>query len=276
MAAMIDEIVVVDDGSTDGSCDNLPHDVKIVRNELPTGVARARNIGAFNSTGDVIVFCDGHIRVPNTFRNFAKEAINGDFLCASCCKLYPEKKNNKFEHMAFYGASINFYPNNFYKIIHNTKKPRSRLSSITCPLGACYAMSRELYNKLPWINKVSWGYDEQAMAMKCFLCDVDMLVDRDCMIRHKFKKEFNYHVGGLDRLDILLHVYKVILENDTYYDWFVPIIKEKYARWFDEYFNKIEEDVDIKRESIEFKKIKIRSDKELLKWIGAHEYTTNK
>jgi GT2 family glycosyltransferase len=63
------EIIVVDDHSTDGSCDFLSatgqkyHHVICVRPPLRLGVSRARNFGAAHASGDVLIFSDAHVEV---------------------------------------------------------------------------------------------------------------------------------------------------------------------------------------------------------------------
>jgi glycosyltransferase involved in cell wall biosynthesis len=59
------ELVAVDDGSTDDSFRFLRRlrEVRVVRSE-GVGVAKARNFGASHASGDVIVFCDAHVKLP--------------------------------------------------------------------------------------------------------------------------------------------------------------------------------------------------------------------
>ena len=57
------EILVVDDGSDDGCADYLAAgdaSVRLVRSDH-LGVAAARNFGAAQTSGDIIVFADAHI-----------------------------------------------------------------------------------------------------------------------------------------------------------------------------------------------------------------------
>jgi len=59
------EVIVVDDGSTDGSPARLPTDprVRLIRGK-GAGVAQARNLGGRRAKGDVLVFSDAHLDLP--------------------------------------------------------------------------------------------------------------------------------------------------------------------------------------------------------------------
>jgi glycosyltransferase involved in cell wall biosynthesis len=62
------EVIVVDNGSTDGCADFLAEgtweNVHLIRSTEPLGVAAARNRGLAEARGEVVVFSDAHMDVP--------------------------------------------------------------------------------------------------------------------------------------------------------------------------------------------------------------------
>tara|TARA_Y100001968_G_scaffold297513_1_gene306634 strand:+ start:28145 stop:29077 length:933 start_codon:yes stop_codon:yes gene_type:complete len=94
------EIVIVDDGSTDGTQDwlksnkvELPH-VRLFEQEHG-GPAQARNVGIENSSGDIIIFIDSDLVVTESFLISHLEALTKSW----------KNKRNRF--CFTYGAVIN-------------------------------------------------------------------------------------------------------------------------------------------------------------------------
>jgi glycosyltransferase involved in cell wall biosynthesis len=75
------EIVVTDDASTDGCLDQLRQrydDVRIVGHRKRKGCSPTKDLGARSSTGDVIVFLDGHCKPERGAIETLVEAVEPD------------------------------------------------------------------------------------------------------------------------------------------------------------------------------------------------------
>lgn len=94
------EVVVVDDGSTDGTVDWLQENAAILRHvRLYTqdhqGPAAARNLGVQKATGDTIIFIDSDL------------VVTDGFLKAHAIALVKGRKENSSDRLFTYGRVIN-------------------------------------------------------------------------------------------------------------------------------------------------------------------------
>jgi len=191
------EIVLVDDGSSDGSCDAgaLGRSVRLLRHEEPQGVGRSRNDGwsAVRRTGgDVVSFHDAHMRFQRGgLEALARRALQSEcFVCAGSNGLEHQKGSRLFCCDLFYNRKDGLQP----KWLYVGKPPAEEWTRSPAPMGAGYVMSRATAERLEaatgtlWDDTAGrWGFSEQALAVKAFLLGIPVLFGRDVVFRHLYR-----------------------------------------------------------------------------------------
>ena len=190
------QIILIDDASTDGSCDgrddwNLGDaTLTYIRHDEPWGVGRSRNAGAAAATGHVLSFHDAHMRFkPGGLEALAHKALTTEaVICSSCCH-FNQQKPGYHGCCVFWNRECGLQPK------WRLAVPEQPFGRVPGMMGAGYVMSRDTIDRLSeptgqlWEDTAGlWGHSEEALDVKAFLLDVPILASRDEWISHLFKK----------------------------------------------------------------------------------------
>ena len=229
------QVIVVNDASDDGSVDmvrdhikkhkkNFPW-IKILDNKRRMGVDWSRNRGVWESNGDIVIFTDAHTRWPEAADTDLAQAcidLNG-IICASF-QNFSENENKCSSPN--YGGHFMLRNKRALGNGYNKKKPEEAFPRIYSIIGSCYAMSRNLFERLGgWyeVPGARWGYSEQAMAWKMYFWNLEkMYAARDVVIKHKVKKAFPYSITNEAVLRQMYFCNYVCWEKETYEKLWVP------------------------------------------------------
>jgi GT2 family glycosyltransferase len=185
-----DEIVIVDDGSTDGS-GNVPNPgparMRVIRTE-GLGACRARNLGAGNASGDVLVFSDAHMSYTGGWWEPLISAVERDATGAAAPAIADLEQPSRIGYgMRFAGPALGV-----------KWLPRPTASPAHAPVlpGACLAMRTDLFQTMGGFDEglIQWGVEDCEISIRIWLSGYDLVLVPECSVRHFFRSEHPYEV----------------------------------------------------------------------------------
>lgn len=223
-------IILIDDNSQDNydyCYIAKKYNCKYIRNNKSKGCAISRNIGVKNVETDYFILLDAHMRMYD---------INWDYKFTEYFKLYGDdnlffgktniinKENDKYlinennnkkiknDGSDYYGAVLNKYnryPFSFswntnnnsihtQQLYNETKDSTIMLSPIA--LGACYAMSVKLWNKINGLEGLhGYGQDEILLSLKTWLSGAKVILINNITFGHLYRTEYPYIMNNLEK-----------------------------------------------------------------------------
>jgi len=190
------EVIVVDDGSTDGSTahyERYPNPrVRLVRGG-GLGVARARNLGAAHASGQFVVFLDGHCTVsPNWLHGLAAALAPADIAVAG-------PSFTKLREPLPRGCGM-FWPD--YTLEPSWYEPLDGDAPYDVPLttGACQAFRLQTFNALGRYEDgfTRWGFEDVEICLRGWLLGYRIVVNPAVTIAHHFRESRGYDVDDLE------------------------------------------------------------------------------
>lgn len=189
------DITVINDGSTDGCCSFLQSKrrslsrVRLI-NTTGIGAANARNLGAEQSTGDILVFCDAHITVEQGWLEVLSEGI----LDRGAGAVSPGIATMGTPGAIGYGFTWNEEM--------ETKWLPSTGSIVEVPFapGGCVAVSRETFNQVGGFERGFrvYGYEDAEFSLKLWLFGHRVEIDPSVVISHHFRASHPYRITMSD------------------------------------------------------------------------------
>lgn len=184
------ELVVVDDGSTDGSTAFLAFDatgVQLVRTAR-RGVPHARNHGARVATGEVLVFADAHIVGPPGWDLRLLDALAAPGVGATAPAVY-DVDNPVAKGFGFQVGLPSLDP------MFLGQQGTTPYAVPTLP-GCCFAIRREVFDAVGGFDEgmIQWGMEDTELGLRLWLLGYELLLVPQVEFGHLFRGVLPYPV----------------------------------------------------------------------------------
>jgi glycosyltransferase involved in cell wall biosynthesis len=186
------EVVVVDDGSTDGSCDGLGDGerVRVLRGR-ELGAPGARNLGALHARGEYLVFLDAHCRVaPDWLEALITAMAPPDvaIVAPSITRLgAPEPR----------GCGMTWINN---KLDTAWIEPvDDRPSEVPFAPGGCQAYRAQTFDLVGRFDDgmTLWGFEDIEISLRAWLLGYRVLGAPAATVAHDFREQRDFDVPDL-------------------------------------------------------------------------------
>lgn len=187
------EIIIVDDGSTDGSCDFITeHKYKNVMTVFSEciGVSASRNLGARLSKGKYLFFCDAHISVCDYWIDKLIKTMEEKEAGA----IIPAIKNMEGEDKGF-GGTWNYNLNFIW-----LNEPEKNGSEVPLAPGCTIGIKKDVFQAIGGFDEYLkiYGVEDQEISLKLWLFGYKIVIDKFVEINHLFKVNNSYNFTYAD------------------------------------------------------------------------------
>jgi|SRR5215204_1137705 len=198
------EVLIVDDGSTDGSCDayrDTTKPVRVITTER-LGIPRARNLGADEARGEFVLFIDAHCTVsPNWIDRFVAALAPRDVAIVGPTFTRLREPEPR--------GCGNVWINHRLESAWLEPLESDRPYEVPITPGGCQAFRRRTFLRLGGFETgfSRWGYQDEEICLRAWLQGYRVVVDPEAVVAHHFRDKAGYDV---DHADVLYSFLRLI------------------------------------------------------------------
>jgi glycosyltransferase involved in cell wall biosynthesis len=199
------EIVLIDDSSTNGCCDNLDYksanlEIKVSKLKKNMGIPKARNIGASIAQGRILFMTDAHSRFCKNWDLFVFKHLNSNNILAATISASRSKRRG-------YGCKL-LIPdmgtrwNTFKNVV-------TRPFPVHVAASAGTVITKSLFNKIEGYDNgmLMYGGAEPEFSVRAWLSGAEIISVPKLSVSHKFKSTEN-------RRKMLIRLRHFIIHNN--------------------------------------------------------------
>ncbi|MEW6624276.1 MAG: glycosyltransferase [Bacillota bacterium] len=184
------EIIVVDDGSTDGCCEGLSQRYPLVRFYRGSGLgaARARNFGASKAKGGIYVFCDAHMIFVPGWLDTLMFMLEHDKAGAAAPGIGVLGNPNQVGYGLTWDDRLR---------VRWLPRPPNEAMEVPLLPGGCLAVKKEVFKSIDGFDggfKV-WGHEDEEISLKLWLFGHVCCICPEVIVLHKFRSKHPYSVN---------------------------------------------------------------------------------
>lgn len=226
------EIIVVDDGSTDGSAAVLLEahpQTCVVRNERSAGVSAARVAGVQSATGDVLMFFDAHVK-PEI--GCLQHLLDGVRVSDGAAVIVPMV--SQFDTITWqsndalrgygYELTLDGCVGRWLELSEMRESIVGGTSYYESPtvVGCSVAVHRRAYDHIMGFDPLmrTWGMEDVDFGIRAWMTGHPVLCDPRARLGHRFVQEFvGYESRMLDLGANQIRTARKLLQDDTFNEW---------------------------------------------------------
>ena len=235
------EVLVADDGSDDGSLEELRHrcgDVRVVTHDARRGVASTKDLGARSALGEVLVFLDGHCKpeAGAIARLVADvEEMDGRAVVTPAVPALDTDTWENRRDVVGYGYAIELAQFTCRWADRATLRRRGRFLESQALIGCAVAMHRDLYEELQGFDTGmrQWGSEDIDFGLRVWMMGSLILNDPDAVVGHRFRATFdNFEVTPSHTLSNQLRMARKNFDDPVWKQW-LAACQRRYEPWRD-------------------------------------------